>query len=110
MEAFVAAIILVGIAVMLRIIRLQAALFLIGVVLVALAFMSSAGKYAHYVPTWLFVAIAVILGINLLRAVFGVIFGKSAADGFTGKLLYGVFAPVLSGIGALLRTVFRIRP
>lgn len=109
METFVAAIILIGIGVMLRIIKLQAALLLIGVVVVALALMSSAGKYAQYVPIWLFVIIAVILGINLLQAVLGVLFGKNAADGFTGKLLYGIFTPIFNAIGALFRTIFRVR-
>ncbi|MBI4691207.1 MAG: hypothetical protein HY754_13230 [Nitrospirae bacterium] len=109
MEAFVAAIILVGIAVMFRAIKFSAAVLLIVIVGVAFALMPHAGKYSQYIPTWLFVIVAIILGINLLRFILGILFGRSAADGFTGKLLYGIFTPIFRIIGGLLRTIFRIR-
>ena len=71
--------------------------------------MPQAGKYSQYIPTWLFVIVAIILGINLLKAIVGVLFGRSAADGFTGKLLYGIFTPIFRIICGLLRTIFRVR-
>jgi uncharacterized membrane protein AbrB (regulator of aidB expression) len=110
MEAFVAAIILIGIGIMLRIIKLQAGLFLIAVVIVALAFMSYAGKFARYVPTWLFVAIAVVLGINLLRSVLDDLFGKSVGDGATSGLIGGALETTFRGVGLALRSIFRIKP
>lgn len=108
-EAFVAGIILVGIGVMLRIIKLQAALMLTGIIVVVFALLPSTGTYAKHIPTWLFVIVAIVLGINLLRFILGILFGRSAADGFTGKLLYGIFTPIFRIIGGLLRAIFRIR-
>jgi len=106
---FVAAIIIIGIGTMLRLIKLPAALMLIAIVMGTLAFLPSAGSYAEHVPSWLFWAIVVILGINLLRGVLGILFGRSAADGMTGSLLHDIFTPIFRIIGGLLRTIFRIR-
>jgi hypothetical protein len=108
-EPFVAGIILVGIAVMLRILRLRAAFFIIGIIALAFALTPSAGKYSQHIPTWLFVIIVIILGINLLKSGLGILFGKEAADSFTGKFLYGIFTPIFNAIGAILRTIFRIK-
>jgi hypothetical protein len=106
---FVAAIVIIGIGTMLRLIKLPAAILLIAIVLGTLAFLPLAGNYAKYVPTWLFWIIAVVLAINLLRGVLGILFGRSAADGMTGSLLHDLFSPIFRIIGGLLRTVFRIR-
>lgn len=108
-EAFVVSIALVGIGIMMRIIRLQAALLLIGIAAVAIALMPHAGKYSQHIPTWLFVIVTIILGINLLRFTLGILFGRSAADGFTGRLLYGIFVPFFVTAGAFLRAIFRVR-
>lgn len=106
---FVAAIVIIGIGTMLRLIKLPAAILLIAVVAATLALMPSAGSYAKYVPTWLFWGIVVVLVINLLRGVLGILFGRSAADGMTGNLLHDIFTPLFRMVGGLLRTIFRIR-
>ena len=106
---FVAAIVIIGIGTMFRLIKLPAAILLIAIVAGTLAFLPLAGSYAKYVPSWLFWVIVVILGINLLRGLLGILFGRSAADGMTGTLLYDIFTPIFRFIGGLLRTIFRIR-
>jgi hypothetical protein len=108
-EAFVAGIILVGIAVMVRIIRLQAALLLIGIILFIAYLLPSFGTGHNNIPLWLFWAVVIVLGINLIRAIFAVLFGRSAADSFTGRFLYGIFSPIIRIIEGLIRVIFRTR-
>ena len=73
---FVAAIVIIGIGTMLRLIKFKAAVLLIAIVAGTLAFLPSAGSYAKYVPTWLLLSIVVILGINLLRGLLRILFGR----------------------------------
>lgn len=108
-EPFAAAIVLIGIGVMIRAIRLQAAVLLIIIAGAAFALTSSFGAYAQYVPSWVFWIVVIVLGINLLSAIFRVLFGRGAAEGFTGNLLFGIFTPILNLLGGLLRTIFRVR-
>jgi xanthine/uracil permease len=87
---------------------MPAAILLIAIVAVAMAFLPSAGIVAKYIPILVFCVIILILGINLLRVVFGILFGKNAADTMTGRLLYDIVSPIFKIIGKLFRTVFRI--
>ena len=73
---FLAATVVIGIGTMLRLIKFKAALFLIVIVAGTLAFLPCTGSYAKDVPTWLLLSIVVILGINLLRGLLGIIFGR----------------------------------
>jgi len=109
MEIFVAAIALVGIGVMFRVIKLQAAFMTIGLVCLGAALLPSAGKFTNYVPSWVFWGVVIIIAISLLRAVLSVLFGKSAADNFTGSLLTSILAPLIRLFEGLVRAVFRIR-
>ena len=109
MEIFVVSIMLVGFGVMFRFIRLRAALLIIGMVVLAAALLPSAGKFTDYFPLWVFWGVAIILGINLLRAVLGTLFGRAAADSFTGSLLTTVLRPVIALLVGLVRSVFRTR-
>jgi len=108
-EVFVASIILIGIAVMLRIVRMQAAFFLIGVIFLAAYLLPLTGAYAGSIPTWLFVIIVVILGISLLRGIVSILFGRDAANNFVGGLLGNILTPLFQAIGRILRGIFRIR-
>lgn len=109
MEVFVVAIMLVGFGVMLRIVTIRAAFMAIGLLCLGFALWPSAGKFANYIPSWVFWGVVMILGINLLRTVLGALFGRSAADNFTGNLLSSVFRPIVSLFEGLIRAVFRIR-
>lgn len=109
MDPLVAGILLIGIGFLIRIINMQAALMLVGIIILAIAALPHAGKYAQYVPLWTFVGVVLVMGINILRTVLGILFGQSAADGFTGRLLYAIFTPIFRIVGGLLRRVFRIR-
>lgn len=109
MEVFVVAIMLVGFGVMLRIINIRAAFTTIGLVFLGFDLWPSAGRFANYVPSWVFWGVLIILGVNLLRTVLGALFGRSAADSFTGNLLSSVLRPVIALIEGLVRSVFRIR-
>lgn len=109
MEIFVAAIMLVGIGVMLRIVNLRAAFMTIGLVCLGAALLPSAGRFTNYVPAWVFWGVVIILAINLLRTVLGVLFGRSAADNFTGNLLSAILQPVTRLFEGLIRAIFRIR-
>ena len=108
-EIAVAAIILVGIGVMTRLIQLQTAVVLI--VIVSLAFIFAPAAVVAYseniVPHWVFWGAGVIIGVNLLRGVLSLLFGRSVADSFTAKLLFSIFTPILNIINATLRRIFR---
>lgn len=109
MEPFVAGIILIGIGFLIRVINMQAALMLVGIIILAIAALPHAGRFAQYVPLWTFVGVVLVMGINILRTVLGILFGQSAADGFTGRLLFAIFTPIYNMISGILRTIFRIR-
>jgi len=109
MEIFVLAIMLVGIGVIVRGITLRAAFMTIGLVCLGFALWPSAGRFANYIPLWVFWGVVIILGINLLRAVLGALFGRSAADNFIGNLLSSIFRPVIALIEGLVRSILRIR-
>lgn len=109
MEIFVAAISLVGIGVMLRVIKLQAAFMTIGLVCLGAALLPSAGQYAEHVPAWMFWGVVIILGISLLRTILAALFGSSVADSFTGNLLSAVLKPVVALFEGLVKSVFRMR-
>lgn len=109
MEFFVASIMLIGIGVMLRAIKLKAALIVIGLVVIVAALLPSAGRFSSYIPSWVFWGVVIILGVNLLRTVLGVFFGKGAADNFTGSLLTAILTPVISFFEWLVKAVFRTR-
>lgn len=109
MEIFVAAIMLVGIGVMFRVLNLRAAFMTIGLVCLGGAMLPNAGRFTDYVPSWVFWGVVIILGINVLRRVLSVLFGRSAADNFTGNLLSAILQPVTRLIEGLIRAVFRIR-
>lgn len=109
MGILVAAIILIGFGVMLRIIRIQAAFTIIGIMMLLLLLIPYAGGFSKDMPTWMVVVIGIVLGVNLVRIVFGLLFGRNVAEAFTGRLLYAIFAPFLYIIGAFLRLVFGIR-
>jgi len=78
MEVFVAAIMLVGISVIVRIINLQAAFMTIGLICLGFALWPSAGRFTNYIPSWVFWGVVIILGINLLRTVLGALFGRGS--------------------------------
>ncbi|QXE85535.1 hypothetical protein KP003_14235 [Geomonas nitrogeniifigens] len=109
MEIFVLTITLVGIGVMFRVLRLQAAFMLIGFVALAVALMPSAGKYSQYVPTSAFFGVVAIIAISLLRAVLGVLFGRRAADSFTGSILAAIFSSFIRIFTGMVRALFRVR-
>lgn len=109
MEIFVAAIMLVGFGVMLRIVNIRAAFMTIGLVCLGFALWPSAGRFTNYIPSWVFWGVVIILGINLLRGILGALFGRRAADNFTGNLLSSIFRPVIALIEGLVRAVFRMR-
>lgn len=109
MEIFVASIMLVGIGVMLRIIRLKAAFMAIGLVCLAAALIPSAGRFTNYIPSWVFWGVIIFLGISLLRVVLGGLFGRGAADNFIGSLLTAILTPVIALFERFVRAVFRIR-
>lgn len=109
MEPFVAAIILIGIGVIVRVINFQAAAVLFGIIILSIAALPYTGRFAQYVPLWTFVGVALVIGINILRTILGILFGQSAADGFTGRLLYDIFTPIFRIISGLLRRIFRVR-
>lgn len=108
-EAFVASIILVGIGVMIRAVRLPAAFMLIGIILLVLVLLPLAGSHMGGVSAAVVFTVIGIIAINILRGIFSVLFGQSAADGFTGKLLFGIFTPILNMISRILRAIFRMR-
>ena len=109
MEIFVASIMLIAIGIMFRVIKFQAAFVAVALVCLAAALIPSAGKYANYVPSWVFWGVVIILGINLLRTVLGALFGRRTADYFTGGLLMAILRPVIALFEGLVRAVFRIR-
>jgi len=109
MEVFVVAIMLVGIGVIVRVINLRAAFMTIGLVCLGFALWPSAGRFANYIPSWVFWGVVIILGINLLRTVLGSLFGRSAADNFTGNLLSAIFRPLIALMEGLIRVIFRTR-
>lgn len=109
MEIFVSAIILVGIGVMFRVLNLRAAFMVIGLVCLGGAMLPNAGRFTDYVPSWVFWGVVIILGINVLRRVLGVLFGRSAADNFTGNLLSAILTPINRILESLMKAIFRIR-
>ena len=109
MDPLAWAIMVIGLGVLVRAIRLQAALMLFVLIILSILSLPYAGRFAQYVPFWVFVGIVLVVGINILRAVLGILFGQSAADGFTGRLLYSIFTPIFRFIGGILRTIFRVR-
>jgi len=108
-EPFVLAIVIIGIGTMLRVIKLPAAILLITTALTLASIMPRLGNYAQYASAWLFWTIVVIFGISLLRAILSILFGRSAADTVTGRLIYDIFTPIFRIVGGFLRTIFRIR-
>jgi hypothetical protein len=108
-EAAGGAIILVGIGVMTRLIQLRTAVILI--VIVSLAFIFAPVAVVAYseniVPHWVFWGAGVIIGVNLLRGVIYIFFGRNVADAFTARLLFSIFTPILNLINATLRRIFR---
>lgn len=108
-EAFIVGIVLVGFGVMLRIIKLQGALMIIGLIAVAALILPYTGKYSEGIPSWMFWWIVIIIGINVLRAILGMLFGRPAADSFTGRLLYQIFSPVFRMLEAFFRGIFRVK-
>lgn len=109
MEILVAAIILIGFGVMLRIIRIQAAFTIIGIMMLLLMIIPYAGGMSKDMPKWMIVAIGIVLGINLIRIIFSLLFGRNVGEAFAGRLLYAIFAPFLYIIGAFLRLISGIR-
>lgn len=82
---------------------------LIGIMALMFLLLPFGGKLIHNVPTWLLVIAAIIVGINLIRVVLSLLFGKHAAEVFTGRFLYDTFLAIIRGIGNILRVIFRIR-
>jgi hypothetical protein len=76
MEIFIATIMIVGIGVMFRVIRIQAALLLIVLVAIATALWPSAGRFSQNLPTWVFWGVVMVIAINLLKAILSVLFGR----------------------------------
>jgi hypothetical protein len=109
MEIFAAAIAMVGIGIMLGIIRLKAAFTVIALISLGAALLPLSGRFGQHIPAWVFWGVVIILGINLLRMVLGVLFGRNAADNFTGGLLLAVLRPVVALFEGIVRAVFRIR-
>ncbi|MEN6320826.1 MAG: hypothetical protein ABFD82_18990 [Syntrophaceae bacterium] len=93
-EAFVAGIALIGFAVMLRIVRLHAALFLIGIIALTSYILPLTGRYAGSLPTWLLAIIAIILCVSFLRGIVSILFGREVANSFTGGLMNNIMAPI----------------
>lgn len=108
-EIFVSIIVLVGIGVMVRVVRLRAALLIVGAVVLAHHLLPLAGQYAQTLPLWLFVIIVLVLGISLLRGIVSILFGRAAAASFVGGFLNNLLSPIFRGIGGILRTIFRMR-
>lgn len=109
MEIFILTITIIGIGVMFRVLRLQAAFMLIGFVALAFAFMPSAGKYSQYLPTCVLWGVVAIIAISLLRVVLRVLFGRRAADSFIGSLLVGILTSFMRIFEGIVRTLFRFK-
>jgi hypothetical protein len=82
---------------------------IVGLIAIAALILPHAGKYSEGIPSWMFWGVIIIIGINILRAILGVLFGRPAADSFTGRLIYQIFTPVFRMLEAFFRGIFRIR-
>lgn len=102
-EAFIVVIVLLGFALILRILSRQVVFGLLGTIILIALLAPFIEALFDNLPLWLVLTIAFIFFLSIGRTIVALLFGKGATDHFVGSIMYGIFTMPFRFIGYILR-------
>lgn len=94
----------IGLAVILRLMRVQAAMAIIGGLLLSFILNPFIDAFFDYLPAWISVLVLLCIGMAILRGLISLLIGQRAAEHMVGSLA----AELVKGIFSLLLLPFKI--
>jgi hypothetical protein len=94
----------IGLALILRILRVQAAMAIIGGILLSLLLGPFVEAILDFLPMWVSLLVLLFVGMSLLRGFLSLILGERAADHMVGSLA----AELVKGLFSLLILPLRL--
>jgi hypothetical protein len=94
----------IGLAVILRILRVKAAMAILGGLLLSFILSPFVDAIFDYLPAWVSVLVILCIGLVILRGLISLLIGRRAAEHMVGSLA----AELVKGIFSLLLLPFKI--